>query len=147
MEQSRRAHLKDKLDMAEDLMAADHQQSNRLVLKMIELSSTPIIRFQIFNELLGELRDYAFDHYTREESFMEMCDYPRMAEHQAAHKQHLVQLSKVSEAVRKCDQPTVNQLMLSIFDSWQKHRIDQDKKLSDYIYALNQPQDGYLTGL
>lgn len=142
MEESRQANLKKKLDMANDLIAADHQQSNRLVLQMIELSSTPIIHFQIFNELLGELKNQAFDHYTREELVMEVCDYPRMAEHQASHQQQLVQLSKVSEAVRKCDQPAVTQLMLSIFDTWQKHRIDQDKKLSDYIDALNQPQDG-----
>ncbi|MEI7431250.1 MAG: hemerythrin domain-containing protein [Betaproteobacteria bacterium] len=138
MEKSRQANLKIKLDIANDLMAADHHQSNRLVFQMIELSKTPNMRFEIFTELLMELKNYAFNHYAREESFMEMCDYPQIAEHRASHKLHLVELSKVLEAVRKGDQPGVNKLMLSIFNGWQKHRGDQDKKLIDYIHTLNQ---------
>lgn len=136
MEDTKRAALRDKLDIAHALMEADHQRCNRLVLQMIELSDIPNMRFEIFAELVGELKVYALSHYAREESFMEISDYPGIVEHQREHSQQIEEISRVAEAVEKRDQPGVRQLTLAIFNSWQKHRDEHDYKLGDFLHIL-----------
>ncbi|SDH72062.1 bacteriohemerythrin [Propionivibrio dicarboxylicus] len=136
METAKLADLREKLDIAQAIMDADHQRCNRLVAQMIELSSFPNMRFEIFGELVQELKQYALSHYAREESFMEICEFPGAAEHKREHAQQLNEISKISVAVMRNDQPAAHQLMLCIFATWQKHRDNQDIKLSDFICVL-----------
>ena len=133
MEAAKRADLKDKLDIAHAIMEADHQQCNRLVQQMIELSSRPNMRFEIFGDLIRELKQYALSHYDREESFMELSGYPDVAEHMREHARQMEEISQVSVAVANRDQSTVHQLLLTMVATWLKHRDDHDRKLSEFI--------------
>lgn len=136
MDGSWQAELRDKLGICTDILDADHQRCNRLVIKMIEFSDSVNMRFEIFEDLLTELKNYVVTHYEREEAFMEISAYPSKAQHMAEHSQHLEHLSHVSDALLKGDQATVNRLMRSIFDTWREHRRDQDNKLNDFIHNL-----------
>lgn len=127
--------LGDSLKIAHELMEADHLHGNRLVLQMVEFSNNDKLRFEIFSELLEELKIYVLHHYDREESFMEISDYPRTLEHKRAHAKQITEISHVAEAVVTRNRDEVRRLTQVVLQSWKEHRILHDMELHDFFHA------------
>ena len=85
--------------------------------------------------VLRRLRDYTETHFTLEERYMELLDYPGTEAHRRAHDRFR---EEIDDAIASTDpHDELFRTILSTFlTEWLKrHVFGIDKKLEDYIFA------------
>ncbi len=86
--------------------------------------------------VLERLIRYASEHFTYEESVMERCKYPDLAEHRRKHLAIISQVRNFQIAAKQGKATVPLKLMTFLKDWLDKHILDTDMKYSSYVAPL-----------
>lgn len=84
-------------------------------------------------EIIVKLKLYAEHHFSLEETYMEMLDYPDVSDHIKAHNRFREELEAMMETDMSDSQLLQNVLSDFLYKWLKLHVLGIDKKLEDYI--------------
>jgi hemerythrin-like metal-binding protein len=87
-------------------------------------------------EILNLMVSFAVEHFTAEESLMQIHRYPGLPEHRAAHQEFLAKVEEFRTALH-AGKLTLNVELLQFLRSWAAAHVEQeDKKLAAALNAV-----------
>ena len=109
-----------------------HQRMFQLI-DRLERQSMTSVHSEVLSEVLGDMIQYANEHFSTEERLLARHDYPDLEEHQA---QHLVFLERAAElnfetVVAQTDTPANTLTFLRLW--WHHHILNVDMQYRDYL--------------
>ncbi len=87
-------------------------------------------RHEVIADILRELREYAEDHFRREERMMAECGYAGAAEHTRIHDKLLDSLSQVSDGYESGSLPLSLSMVVSLKTWLVEHMTESDRCLA-----------------
>ena len=81
--------------------------------------------------ILDQLAAYTCEHFSREESVMEACDYPNLEDHKRVHSMMVSKLKDLRQQFSK-DQLSPDALFNFTKDWWIDHIITMDLAMAEY---------------
>ncbi len=125
----------DRLRVGVDAIDRDHQ---KLVFLTNQISY-PTVDSYTLNAVIEEMIDYTIYHFKREEAIMDVCGYPDLAEHRAAHDQLTKQVKDLSKKWNENhDTEVIDKLRLFLRDWLINHIAKVDTGLAPHTKGKNQ---------
>jgi len=108
-----------------------HKQLIAIINKLIENRHLSVDS-EIITDVLGELREYAWQHFSDEEQLMELNGFPDLEQHRQEHREFFKQLMGITlKAMHK--QGDTPEVLFDLLQSWlYDHLLDTDMRYRDY---------------
>lgn len=130
----------EKLSVGDDAIDQQHQnlftRTNQLLEMMISEQPHP----EKVGEVIDFLDRYIEEHFSFEEEYMRMYEYPHLDEHHALHQDFIAQYGKLKERINR-ERPTADSVidLENFLGQWLVHHIgEEDKKYYYFIRKQSQ---------
>lgn len=122
----------DELAVGIDAIDADH----KMLIVMLDKLTDQILMKGDLDDILTELVNHTLSHFRREEVAMEICAYPRLVQHRAAHRQLEQDVSRFVTRWREHRDPQITLELLSFVRGWLlNHILKEDAAMAPYVKA------------
>jgi hemerythrin-like metal-binding protein len=113
----------------------DHRQLVGLVNELYE-AMTQQHGYEIVNQTLDRLQEYARRHFVTEESFMRAGKYPQIADHEGEHQRFRDELAAMDARRRVGKQPPSTEMMNFLCEWLRTHVTTSDKEMGRYLKRI-----------
>lgn len=86
-----------------------------------------------FLQIVEDLEDYVVNHFSREEEFMAVFNYPRLDLHAGLHRKFLNNFQDIWSKVNHPDPKALHDFLAFIESWWKNHILIEDRKYSEWL--------------
>ncbi len=125
----------DNLRVGVDPIDKDHQ----VIIFLINKISSGFCQEAELNNVIIELIEYTEYHFRREETIMEVCDFPKLIEHQEYHQKLVAQVHELARDWRENKDPEMRyRLCRFLRDWWIGHILNVDVEIAQFATGKTQ---------
>lgn len=87
-------------------------------------------------EIIADMRIYAVEHFSTEERYMDMFEYPDAPVHKNEHRLFMDKVSEVEEGCRNGSMPISMDILNFLSDWLVTHISDTDRKMGEFLKSV-----------
>lgn len=131
---------KDEYTVGEVDLDFHHRQLLNFLKELMEFSDSEGQSSRSIEEIFDDLVRYTEYHFSAEERYMQLYQYPQISEHKKYHDEFTLGLSALRKEFKK-EMPEISQKLTLYLKNWLvKHILTEDKKYAAFCREYKLPE-------
>ncbi len=129
---SKRLTWSSELSVGDDSIDDDHKE----LFDLINALEAADISHDYINRILDQLKKYTLEHFSKEEEYMQKCNYPELKEHAREHRMFIEWLETIRSTYARFPQSpfVIGDLVNDYLQKWlRNHILQEDMKYRDFM--------------